>query len=325
MSDLSYASIAPLIAQAQQGGRAMRFTFRCPVTGQTVQASYTFPNDPGVGSKVTAAAKRSLWYELRREIGYAIRAVFGYNIVGRLASDLANSAMSASRSGVSTAAQYSEEERQVAAVEAFRSVSSQFVWDAKNSRWVSRRAIQDTLSPFERQVTEAPIAQPYDRDILARMLVEVACADGTMAEEEESFLMEFLDSDAGSVDDLARRPVLTEAELGETSAGPVRETMLMLAWVLAISDEEFADAEKKKLDAFSAGLGLPPMRKADVAKKAQGYLLDQALEKMFGFGGHDETARNELMKLADRIGMDRRAAAVVEAQFQKRRGKTTGR
>ena len=32
--------------------------------------------------------------ELRREVGYAIRAVFGYNIVGRMASDLANSAMS---------------------------------------------------------------------------------------------------------------------------------------------------------------------------------------------------------------------------------------
>ena len=46
---------------------------------------------------------------------------------------------------------------------------------------------------------------------------------------------------------------------------------------------------------------------------------------MWAWGGHDANARNELMALADRIGMDRRAAAVAEAQFQKRRGSSAAR
>lgn len=318
MPDISYANIAPLIADAKQSGRSMRFVFRCPASGQQVQASYMFQVDPGMGSKVAAAAKRSMWYEVRRQVGYALRAAFGYNMVGRMASDMANAAMTASASGRSTAPQYSEEEKQIAAVEAFRSVANQFAWDAKENRWVSRRALQNTMSPFERQVAEHPIEHPYDRDVLARMLVEVSCADGQLAEEEDAFLMEFLEG--ATVDEITRRPVLTEEELGETSAGPVRETLLLLACVTAISDEQFVKEEQTKLDLFARGLGLGAPKRMDIMKKAQGFILDQALERMVGWGGHDETARAELLALADRIGMDRRSAAVVEAQFQKRQG-----
>ncbi len=318
MSDINYATIAPLIADAKQAGRSMRFVFRCPASGQQVQASYMFQVDPGMGSKVAAAAQRSMWYEMRRQVGYAIRAAFGYNMVGRMASDMATAAMSASQSGKSTAAQYSEEEKQVAAVEAFRTVASQFAWDAKGGRWVSKRVLANMMSPFERQVAEHPVEHPYDRDVLARMLVEVSCSDGHLAEEEDAFLMEFLEG--ASVDEMARRPVLTEEELGETSTGPVRETLLLLATVTALSDEKLGDAEKAKLELFARGLGLAGPKRMDVTKKGQSFILDQALERMVSWGGHDESARNELLALADRIGMDRRSAAVVEAQFQKRQG-----
>lgn len=323
MSDLSYQNIAPLIASSSQAGRSMRFVFKCPVTGQQVQASYTFQQDPGVSSKVTAAAKRSMWYEVRREVGYAIRSVFGYNIVGRMAADMATAAMTASQSGVSTAPKYSEQEQQVAAVEAFRTVANQFAWDAKNGRWISRRALADTMSPFERQVAENPVDHPYDRDVLSRMLVEVTCADGRLSEEEDAFLMEFLEGN--TVEELSQRPELTEAELGETSTGGVRETLLLIAAVAALSDEEFSKPEQEKLDLFARGLGLVGPRRNEVLKKAQTFILDQAMEKMWAWGGHDANARNELMALADRIGMDRRAAAVAEAQFQKRRGSSAAR
>ena len=320
MPDPSYENVAPLLAGTQQSGRSARFVFKCPVTNATVQANYNFSQSPGTQSRVTAAAQRSFWYEVRREVGYAIRAAFGYNMLGRVAADMANAAMTAQQTGQSSAPRYTDEEMQVAAVEAFRGVQSQFAWDTKGNRWISKRALQDALSPFERQAAEFPVDNAYDRSILARMLVEVACADGSLHEAEESFLLEFMDQSEGSVEELAQRPELTDAELGETSAGGVRETLFMLACALAFADEEFSEPEKKKLDEFANGLALPGAKKADVLKKAQGFLLDQALEKMFTYGGHDQMARDELLKLADRIGMDRRAATVVEAQFQKRRG-----
>ena len=201
---------------------------------------------------------------------------------------MATAAMSASTTGRSTAAQYSDEEKQVAAVEAFRSVASQFAWDAKGSRWVSRKVLQTAMSPFERQVAEFPLEHPYDKHILGRMLVEAATADGKLGEEEESFLIEFLED----------------------------ESVEQIAESLDVEDI----AEKQKLEHFATGLGITGPRRFDVAKKAQTFILDQAMEKMFEWGGHDETARAELLKLADRIGMDRRSAAVAEAQFQKRRG-----
>lgn len=318
MSDLSYETVAPLIAQQQQAGRNVRFVFRCPVSNTTVQASYSFQQDPGMGAKVSAAAQRSMWYEVRRQVGYAIRGALGYNMFGRMASDMANAAMTAGQSGRNMAAKYSDEELQIAAVEAFRSVAAQFAWDNKAGRWVSRKVLQTTMSPFERQVAEFPVEHPYDKHILGRMLVEAATADGHLGEEEESFLIEFLEDE--SVDQISQRPLLTEAELSECSTGGVRETMLLLASVLALSDEAMDAAEKQKLEHFAAGLGVTGPKRFDVMKKAQTFILDQAMEKMFEWGGHDETARQELLKLADRIGMDRRSAAVAEAQFQKRRG-----
>lgn len=320
MSVPTYQNIAPLIVEARQMGRSMRFTFQCPVSGMKVQSTYTMPNAPSMGSQVAATVQRGVMYEIRRQIAYTIRQMFGYNMFGRIAGDVASTAVGNATRGHVGGAKYSDEDQHAAAVEAFKIVARQFVWDPKSSRWISARQAVSSLSPFERQVAEHPVAQAYDRSILARMLVEVACADGHVGQEESDFLLEFMDGDAGTIETLAKRPSLHEAELAEVTAGPVRETLLLLAWVLALTDEQFEASEKVKIDHFAAGLGLAGPRKNDVGKKAQGFVLDRALEQMMSFSQHDDRMRGEIMQLADRIGMDRRAAATVEAQFLKRRG-----
>lgn len=320
MPDISFENVAPLIAEVNQLGRAFRYTFRCPVSGATFQASYTFPVDNSVGSRMGAQAKRSAMYEVRRAFSMAVRSMFGSNAVGRIAGDMANQAMNAATqsSGVSQPS-FSDSDRQAAAVAAFQTVARQFVWDGQNRRWISARAAAASLSPFERQMAEAPVNERYDRMVLSRMLVEVANADGFLAQEESDFLLEFLDPDAGSVASLSQRPPLTASELAETSTGAVRDTLLMLAAVLALTDEDFSEAERAKLDAMAAGLGLAGARKNDVMRKAQVYILDNAMEAIFAHG-HDERARGEIYALADRLGMDRRSASTAEAQFLKRRG-----
>ncbi len=57
----------------------------------------------------------------------------------------------------------------------------------------------------------------------------------------------------------------------------------------------------------------------------RGHLLDQALERMIGWGGHDQHARDELYALGSRLDMSREAVELAEARFQKRTGGVHGR
>ena len=75
------------------------------------------------------------------------------------------------------------------------------------------------------------------------MLVEIAMADGILAQEEEDFLSEFLDPNLGSIQQLSQRPKLTQQEFNSVSQGDVRKTMFMLSWTLALADEDFAQEE----------------------------------------------------------------------------------
>jgi len=239
---------------------------------------------------------------------------------GRLATQAAATAMRQATTTRAGPASLSQSEQNTAIVEAFRSVGSQFIWDANNSRWISARAARDLMSAFELQLADGPVEQPYDRQVLARMLVEIASADGTLVEAERAFMTEFLSPDVGSLESLLERPPLTSAELGSTTRGPVRGTLVMLASILALSDEDFDPAESARLDAYAHGLSLAAPQAAAMREAAQGFLLDQALDRMFSWGGHDAHAREQLYTLADKLGLSRDKAEMAEARFQRRRG-----
>ena len=132
-------------------------------------------------------------------------------------------------------------------------------------------------------------------------------------------MTEMISPDLGSVHDLAQRPPLTAAELNETTLA-VRQNMLMLTWTLALADESFAAPEQQTLERFAQGLRLGSNQIQAARQAAQGYILDQALERMFTWGGHDAHARNELLALAQRLGMSADEAHTAEARYQRRKG-----
>ncbi|MEL6347363.1 MAG: hypothetical protein AAFV53_29885 [Myxococcota bacterium] len=319
MPQPTYENIAPLIADVQESGRSVRVSFRCPVSNKTVQSSFSMPRDNSTSSRMMDQAKRSMMYSLQSSVSQAIRSVFGYNMVGRVAGDVARQAMysAASSSNQNT---LSRSETQQAILEAFKRVSNQFIWDNSRGHWVSASAAKDLMSPFERQLAEAPIQHNYDRQILARMLVEIARADGRLSNDENSWLTDFIGPDLGSLGELVNRPPLTAAELGETTGGPPRTTLLMVAWTMALVDEQFDEQERILLQRFSTGLRMDMNQVRAARDAAQGYILDQALERMFTWGGHDAHARQELLNLAQRLGMTPEQAQVAEARYQRRKG-----
>lgn len=325
MSDQRFTpdAIRPLVSQCNPTGRHLVVTFTCPVSRRNVNARWTAPQRNDVGARMAASAKQSMWYEMRRTAHSMLSSALGHGMMGRVAAQTMDSAMYSmspgnSYSTSSAARNLTQAEVDQGVVEAFRSVASQFTW--AGNRWVHGSAAQQVLAPLDAQLQQHPLATRYDRLVAARMLYEVAAAHGGVSAEERSHLEDVIDPELGSIQALAQRPPLTRAELSEASPGGVRVTLMALAWTLALCDEQFDDGERKKLDQLAQGLGLS-RGDADRARDlGRGWIMEQAFERAFGWGGHDVHARELAVELGQRIGMSREEVEVAEARFQRRRG-----
>lgn len=317
MSQISFELVQPLIAQANQQGSTMHVTFRCPVSGHTVESRGHLQAANTMGSRVAQSAKRSVLWSLRSSLSRAIRSSLGYGIAGRVAADAASGAINTSGSGQQS---YSEADRQAAMVRAFESVANQFVWDAQNNRYVSAQAAGVVMTDFMQQLGKAPVTAPYDRKVLARMLTEIACADGSVGEDERYFLSGFITPDIGTVDALAEMQRLSPTELSETAQGAPRDTMLMLAWAVAFTDEELSPEEEARLGEYAGSLGIAAERAAQLKQYSQIYLVDQALNGAYAGGQRNDAVHAEVMAMASRIGLDASEAERVDIRFRKRYG-----
>lgn len=317
MNPMSYQAITPLIVDLNVQGRSVNVVFQCPLSGEKKSARQHVSQKRTMGSQIQKSVQRNTMYAVQNMLSQVIRSVFGYNMIGRVASDVTRQTVYSANNAVRNSLSKSEKEQAV--INAFQSVSRQFTWDKANQRWISAKVAKDSLSPFEQQQQQFPVSHPYDLQILSRMLVEIANSDGRISREEGEWLMNMLDPNHGSIDTILSRPRLTPAELQQTSKGAVRETMLMLVWALALCDEEFAVQEKQLLQNFASSLGLSASQTRAIQKRAQMYILDNAMETMFSWGGHDNFARQNVLGLAQRIGLSQNDALEAEAQFQRRK------
>lgn len=316
MPEITIENVKPLVASAEQNGATMQCTFRCPTSGATVEASAPIRKGRGIADVAKQSAKRSLMWSVRRGVLGAVRSVLGYGFFGRVGRDIANQLLGdATRKADHM---YSEDEKAAAIVDAFSNVSSRFVWDGKKGHWVSVEGAGDVLTEFAKQLSQAPVTEKYDRVVLARILMEIANADGHLAEEEKELLESFITPDLGTFEELAAKSRLSSAELAETSA-PARETMLMLGWAVALSDEDLADAEQARLDEVAQGLGVDGARAGQMKQHAQLYVLDQAFESAYRNNTTD-AAKREVMALAQKLGMDPDTAERAEIRYRKRNG-----
>ncbi len=308
------AAIRPLVTHHRVQGRNLMVTFTCPASGKHVQARYSAPQDTSVTSAVARQAQSSLTYEVRRQVLSAIRSMFGYSAMGSIATSVASSALTAATMPSTQGPQgLSQAQVDAGLVEAFHSVSGQFAW--VGDRWVHASAAGALRGPMEKQLAEAPVASRYDQLVLARMLVEVAQIHDGISSEEESHLADAIDPEWGSLAALAQRPPLTRAELSQVSPGPARVSMLAAVWALALVDEHEDGSERELLEGYAGALGAD----ADQARStAQAFVMDQAVERVFAYGGHDMAARRALVDLGARIGLTRDQVEEAEARYQRR-------
>ncbi|AGY60677.1 TerB family tellurite resistance protein [Gloeobacter kilaueensis] len=313
-----FESIQPLIVSAEQQGSTLNCVFQCPVTGETVQASAPLQKRETMMGNMAQNVGGNVVQTLKYSVASTIRRAMGFGFVGYIIGDIADSLI-LQTGNTPGEIHYSEEEKKDALARAFQSADF-FVWDNKNSRWISANAEQQMYSDFERQLNAYPVTQPFDQAILARILIAIANADGQLAESEKNFFAWFIDPQLGSLESLSSRPMPSPVELEETTADSTRETIMMLAWSLALADEQLDQNEVALLGSFAQGLGIPLVRHQELMRYAQNYLLERVIGQCLANGQLSPAYEGQILAWSTRIGLDAGEAQRVLVQYKKRHG-----
>lgn len=311
MTTPNYSDIEALVASKEVRGSSVSVTFRCSETDVEVQSTGSLKRSGGVKSEAARSVKKNLWSGLRRSVTRAVSDALGNGAAGRIARDITNTGM---RQGEQKTA-FSKEEIQNAVVEAFVAVQSSFKLNASGT-WVG---MKKPANGFEKRLAEAPVSERFDQGVLARTLVELSAADGEISADEVAFIADFIDPELGTVEDFAKRPPLTPAELSETSEA-ARSSIMMLAWACAMSDEELADEEVARLNELSTGFGLNDEQNTNVKNDAQQFLFEQALAGVYASGNRNDEAFDAANEAAGKMGIGADRAAQMDASYRKLAG-----
>ena len=314
MEPLSYEAIAPLIHQQSVQKHGLDVVFQCPVSGAQVSSRSTIQAGTGVGHTLARSASRNAMWTLRRFIFQSIRSMFGRNVIGRVVSETTNTLLNQASRDVNIV---TPDQKRTAVVQAFRLVQRSFTWDTANKRWVSA-TLEGVQHPYDAQVAEAPVTTRYDRSILIRLLAELARADGTLSQSERDQLFDFSSADLDPIANVMQMPPVSPVELSETTEGPTRDTLLLLAWSMALTDEELVAAESERLRELAVGLGIPDARAAELCGLAQSYLLENMVAMAYSIGQRPESVREDAIKLGTKLGMDPAEAERTEIRYRKR-------
>jgi len=341
MAQVTYDSIKPLVAKQEVKQGVVYCTFTCPETGTSADASSPIPRGDGAGNKAKAAVQGSLMVMLRRQLSRVLYSFLG-GAMGRAALEIANQGLQAAGEKFA----HTQEQIEEGVLGAYQKVADRFRWDPQGQRWVGALpgagAAAAAVAPvaaaagiaagggaaaawatgpgFMERLQQAPVNEPGDRQLLARMLVEVAAADQQLAPAEQQFLGGFMGMPPQAIQQLAQQPALTPGDLAQASQGPARESLILLAWALALADQDLAAAEQSKVLAFGQGLELDPAQVENLRRCCAEQLVEQGLQQVFASGQRDEAMRQELSGLADRLGMPAERVTWLEARAKERLG-----
>src|SRR5690554_5473880 len=87
----------------------------------------------------------------------------------------------------------SPDEREDAIYRAFERVMHLFAWDPRAEEWVIVHETQGLNAELQRQLKLAPLESHEDRQLMVRMLLDVATVDGKLNEPEREVLLDFVD------------------------------------------------------------------------------------------------------------------------------------
>ena len=268
--ETTYEKIEPLIADYQIEGHQIVCRFRIPGSDDTVESKAPIRRIDSTKSKIIKTVKSSAIREARGFAFRLMRQVLGTGTVGRIGHSAVSSAMSASTSGSSG---WTSEEKEAAILAAFENVSDEFAFDPESGQW--KRAGEP--SEFKAHLLRHPITDKYERDLLTRMMVQMAAADGDLSAAEKEALQNQMGISAMEIDELelVAHPVLV-VEFEKLSA-PSKATMYLLLYAIALTDAQLTATEKEQLDRFARMMELEGEQLQHLQTMARENILTQAI------------------------------------------------
>lgn len=325
---MTYDQIERYIVNTEVEGSKIYCEFSTP-SGEIIVSEAPIRRVQSIKSQVERNVKRVVVNQARRTATRLLRSVLGGGMLGRTGSSILRTTTSSRNLNI----RFTNEEKQAAVIEAFRKVQGQFPAEQVNPSFQTGGSIdnQDTgrkkisikqkaaaskkqsskeLSALEQQIKKNPIRSNYDKEILARILVELANADGDISQEEQDLLQSYLPEHTRSVNDLLLMDPISPVECEEVSASS-RSTIYTLAWVMTLVDFDLHPSEEGILMEYAEMFGFDEKEVEEIIKNAKTYVLEQAIDIY--------TRRDELFDLADQIKLDTREAERCLIRVKKRR------
>lgn len=302
--DITYEMIKPFIVHSEIEGNKMIVEFETP-SGEIVSSSASIKRTKSIQGQVTRQVGRVAQRQVRRVASRLVRSALGGGMMGRIGSRAVRTGTRESMKNMTT--MHSTKDKEDAMVTAFRRVKNHFSDQqaeegSSRSRTakikVSKREMEG-MSPFEGQLKKFPVQTRYDKEVLARMLVELALCDGSISDEERDFLEATIGDEFGSIDKLSSLDPLSKVECQEVSKD-IKPTIYLFAWVISLVDFNLSPIEDQLLMDFADKLALPDKQFKEMTKAAKFYILEQAV--------NIDCDKSELFEMADAIQMDREEA-----------------
>ncbi len=315
---VTYEAIAPLIAASTDDASGVEVTFRCPVTGMEVRSNGYWPED-GLAGRTAGQVKRGLLSSVRNTLARTVRdAVTSNSAIASIGTDATSQIIYNAGNDQVNRTHHSDNDRHAAQRSAFTTIADRFVWDDNTSRFVSSNSPTVHVSEFDALVGANPIANQFDADLAARLIGAIIASDGTVSDDERSSFASLFPS--RSLDQLVAGRVPGRVDFEETTPGAGRETMLLLAWAVALTDERLSAEELAILTAAADGLGIDAARADVLSMVARGHVIDQAIVASVAGGADLDTVRSRCEDLGEQIGLGRDEAARAFIRWSKRSG-----
>jgi tellurite resistance protein len=282
-------SIEPLIAHVEQKGDHLYFVFRCPISGFEVNAKVRPGEMPGPPLSPALSGNP------------------------RLAGLLENALRSGSERQEGT--DYTVDEIEEAACDAFELVSKEFFWDG--SRWTHWEA-DDRVLRFMSYGESLEDLDPEQRSVLRRVLGGVARADGQVDASEKELLETLLGADATVGWEGLPSPI----ELRKLKTRSVASAVVCLGYAIACVDGNLAKAEEEVLTAVCEAVRLGTLKQWELKRIAQAFIVDEALAGAYQGGETSNEERLEVYKFGRGLGLSIADLRDLEWRFLRRTGLT---
>ena len=303
--------IEPLIISQEQEQRKLFMEFGLPGAGpdEIYEVQHTIKRARDAGSRIKERMTRTGVMYARRGAVRAVRRGIGGGIAGRMVGQTMNQASREVRPEQNA----SQKEVNQAVIEAFEKVAKYFHWDEASETW-GKPGIPPPpppKSPFEEQLAANPIADPHDKNIFARVMAELAYADGHIAPEEAEFFKEIIPPDQPNLDVLAKADPVSTIEAQEVTEG-VKGTIYMFAWVIALIDLDLDGVEEELLMEYADVFKLTDASRQELTKHAKYFVLEKNIDP--------DIPRDELFQIATKIGLSNDDAERCRIAYKRRVG-----